>query len=94
MFHKFVPREGAEDPIFGSANEENMNQGQNTNLADLILEKIAAFEAEQAGHDQSNEQPNIVGGGPAEDAVRIPTKALEVYSKYVHQHVFVLKRLC
>lgn len=84
MFHKFVPRDGAEDPIFGEASEEHStNQGQNTNLADLILEKIAAFEAKQAGQNQPDNQAKVVGGGPVEDAVRIPTKALEVYSKYV-----------
>ncbi|KAI5289702.1 snoRNA-binding rRNA-processing protein [Ascosphaera aggregata] len=75
MFHKFIPREGQEDPIFGTADEEESSGQQGTNLADLILEKIAEFEAKQSG------QPSIVGGGPPEDAVQIPMKVVEVYSK-------------
>src|SRR5215471_17539324 len=77
MFHKFIPRVGEEDPIFNppAPNEQGGEQG--INLADLILEKIAAYEAAQAG------RPAILGGGPPEDAVEIPAKAIEVYQKYV-----------
>lgn len=74
-FHKFVPR-GEEDPIFGAQQSDENNEGSGTNLADLILEKIAAHEAAQAG------QPNVLGGGAPEDAVEIPAKAIEVYDKY------------
>ncbi|KAL3470899.1 Bystin-domain-containing protein [Aspergillus californicus] len=73
MFHKFVPR-GAEDPIFDPRPESS---GQTTNLADLILEKIAEHEAKQAGQTG----PMIQGGGLPEDAVQIPAKAVEVYEK-------------
>ncbi|KAI5284273.1 snoRNA-binding rRNA-processing protein [Ascosphaera atra] len=73
-FHKFIPREGQEDPIFGTEEEEQGEQ-QGTNLADLILEKIAEFEAKQSG------QPQVMGGGAPEDAVQIPMKAVEVYTK-------------
>lgn len=70
MFNKFIPAE--EDPIFhpGAA-------GQTTNLADLILEKIAEHEA-QTGRGNDGQ---VVGGGPPEDAVQIPAKAIEVYEK-------------
>ena len=50
-------------------------EGQGTNLADLILEKIAAQEATQAG------QPIVQGGGPPEEAIELPAKVVEVYSK-------------
>ncbi|KAL5335675.1 Bystin-domain-containing protein [Aspergillus crustosus] len=74
MFHKFVPR-GDEDPIFNPSGPET--RGQTTNLADLILEKIAEHEAKQAGLTG----PIIQGGGLPEDAVQIPAKAVEVYEK-------------
>lgn len=74
MFHKFVPRD-EEDPIF-HPNESN-ESGQGTNLADLILEKIAEHEAKQSGEGG----PFVQGGGPPEDAVQLPAKAVEVYEK-------------
>ncbi|PWY64518.1 Bystin-domain-containing protein [Aspergillus heteromorphus CBS 117.55] len=75
MFHKFVPG-GDEDPIFDPRGPDA--DGQTTNLADLILEKIAEHEAKQAG-DRGG--PFIQGGGLPEDAVQIPAKAVEVYEK-------------
>lgn len=78
MFHKFIPREGQEDPIFGTADDEETSGQQGTNLADLILEKIAEFEAKQSG-----QEPNVMGGGAPEDAVQLPMKVIEVYSKCV-----------
>ncbi|EQL29814.1 hypothetical protein BDFG_07595 [Blastomyces dermatitidis ATCC 26199] len=74
-FHKFVPR-GEEDPIFNPRSPDDEEQGQSTNLADLILEKIAAYEAEKSGS-----QPQIIGGGTMEDAVELPAKAVEVYQR-------------
>lgn len=74
MFHKFIPG-GDEDPIF---NPSEQGAGQSTNLADLILEKIAEHEAKQSGADHA---PIIQGGGLPEDAVQIPAKAVEVYEK-------------
>lgn len=76
MFHKFVGRDD-EDPIFNPRQKGSEEEGQGTNLADMILEKIAAYEAKQAGG------PKILGGGAPEDAVEIPAKAVEVYEKYV-----------
>ena len=77
MFNKFMPGH-EEDPIFNP--REPGAAGQTTNLADLILEKIAEHEAKQAGESGG---PMIQGGGLAEDAVQIPAKAVEVYEKYV-----------
>lgn len=75
-FHKFVPRD-EEDPIFSPRKPDEGNGESGTNLADLILEKIAAKEAADAG------QIPVLGGGAPEDAVEIPAKAVEVYDKYV-----------
>ncbi|KAL8729581.1 MAG: hypothetical protein Q9166_004661 [cf. Caloplaca sp. 2 TL-2023] len=76
LFHKFMPQTTSQDHIIqptqsGLGSEE----GQITNLADLILEKITAHEAAQSG------QPVIQGGGPPEDAVELSAKVVEVYSK-------------
>ncbi|KAF9883197.1 snoRNA-binding rRNA-processing protein [Aspergillus nanangensis] len=76
MFHKFVPR-GDEDPIFNPGQDEEA--GESTNLADLILEKIAEHEAKQSGDHHPGRF--IQGGGLPEDAVQIPAKAVEVYEK-------------
>ncbi|KAL1965440.1 hypothetical protein VTN77DRAFT_5696 [Rasamsonia byssochlamydoides] len=76
MFNKFIPS-GDQDPIFNPRQSEDNEEGPGTNLADLILEKIAAYEAKQAGQGQ----PVIKGGGPPEDAVQIPAKAMEVFEK-------------
>lgn len=75
MFNKFLPSEP--DPLIQEVGQEEATSGQGINLADLILEKIAAHEAAQAG------KPKIQGGGLPEDAVEIPAKAVEVFSKYV-----------
>lgn len=80
MFNKFIPGGHESDPIFGGARDSSAH-GQTTNLADLILEKIAEHEAKQAG--QHGEPTRIHGGGAAEDAVQIPAKAVEVFEKYV-----------
>lgn len=54
--------------------EETDSQGRN--LAEIILEKIAVHEATKSG------RPVVHGGGPAEEAVELPVKVVEVYSKY------------
>jgi essential nuclear protein 1 len=82
-FNKFFPTQ--EDPLLrqgwggeddGGADED---EGQGTNLADLILEKIAAHEAAQAaGGNGARDVP-----GPIDEDLEIPPKVVEVYTKYV-----------
>jgi essential nuclear protein 1 len=54
-------------------------EGETTNLADLILQRIAEKEALTAA--QSSGRPVVHGGGPAEDAVEIPANVAEVFEK-------------
>ena len=68
-----MPSTSADAILQAAANK--VTEGQGTNLADLILEKIAAQEATQAG------QPIVQGGGPPEEAIELPAKVVEVYSK-------------
>ena len=74
LFNKFV--HPGEEPTL-DLHAVNPREYQNgTNLADIILEQIVAHEAAQSGN------PEVTGGGPPEDAVEIPEKVVEVYSKY------------
>jgi essential nuclear protein 1 len=80
-FSKFFPTQ--EDPLLrqgwdGEADEGE--EGEGTNLADLILEKIAAHEAQQAA--QGGGSRNVPG--PIDEDFEIPPKVVEVYTKYVH----------
>ncbi|KAJ5219758.1 hypothetical protein N7468_008962 [Penicillium chermesinum] len=75
MFNKFMPGH-EEDPIFHPRDPNSA--GQTTNLADLILEKIAEHEAKESGETGGK---FVQGGGAPEDAVQIPAKAIEVYEK-------------
>ncbi len=77
LFNRFMPSTTA-DPLIQSITNEEREEGQGTNLADLILEKIAAHEAAQT------REPVIQGGGIPEDAVELPAKVVEVYSKYAY----------
>lgn len=60
-------------PAPGAAGDE-----QPTNLADLILQKIAQHESRQERGDVA----------PPVDDYEIPPKVVEVYTKYVSQHSF------
>ncbi|MCJ1432741.1 snoRNA-binding rRNA-processing protein [Xylographa pallens] len=73
LFNKFIP--SGEDPTLDLQADPTQTEEQGTNLADLILEQIAAHEAAQAG------DPVIHGGGHPEDAIELPAKVVEVYSK-------------
>jgi essential nuclear protein 1 len=72
-FNKFIPTD--DNPIVWPG-EEAQPSGPGTDLAALILEKIAAHEA---GNGSAPEQ--IIGGGDPEDAIELPAKVVEVYSK-------------
>jgi len=65
----------AANSIIQSTTHEDIEDGQGSSLADLILEKIAAQEAIQSG------QPVVQGGGEPEEAVELPAKVVEVYTK-------------
>ena len=75
LFDKLIPS-ATDEEIIQQSTPVNPRDGQGSNLADIILEKIAAHEAAQAG------APVIHGGGHPEDAVELPAKVVEVYSKY------------
>ena len=63
------------DAIQQATANDGVEEGEGTNLAALILVKIAAHEARQTG------QPKVQGGGAPEEAIEIPAKVVEVYSK-------------
>jgi essential nuclear protein 1 len=71
-FNKFIPTD--DNPIQWPGQEQQPS-GPGTDLAALILEKIAAHEAQTPGERE------IHGGGDPEDAVELPAKVVEVYSK-------------
>ncbi|KAH7380497.1 Bystin-domain-containing protein [Phaeosphaeria sp. MPI-PUGE-AT-0046c] len=73
-WNKFIPTD--ENPIVWPG-QEAQPSGPGTDLAALILEKIAAHEAS----DGAVKLPQIMGGGAPEDAVELPAKVVEVYSK-------------
>lgn len=75
MFNKFMP--SGPDSLVQEVSIGEAAGGQGINLADIILERIAAHEAAQEG------KPKIQGGGLPEDAVELPAKAVQVFSKYV-----------
>lgn len=72
-FNKFFPTQ--EDPLLrtGWGGTEEQGEGQPTNLAALILEKIDAFEAAQA---RGGEAPE-----PVDSDFEIPAKVVEVYTQ-------------
>ncbi|KAF2475162.1 rRNA processing protein-like protein Bystin [Lindgomyces ingoldianus] len=71
-FNKFIPTD--DNPIVWPG-EEAHPSGPGTDLAALILEKIAAHEAANPS------QHSIHGGGDPSDAIELPAKVVEVYSK-------------
>ena len=76
LFNKFIPTTATEEPTL-DLNEISEASGPGTNLADLILKQIAAHEAQ-------NGEREVVGGGEEENAIEIPAKVLEVYTKFVY----------
>lgn len=73
LFNRFLPTKG--DALTDELPGMDTSESQGTNLADLILEKIAAHEATQS------DQRIIQGTGEPEDAIELPAKVVEVYSK-------------
>jgi hypothetical protein len=63
------------DPLLQPGTDASEANNQRTNLADLILEKIAAHEAAQG------DEHAVLGPGAPEDAIEIPAKVVEVYTK-------------
>lgn len=74
VFNRFMPSSTANDLIQASA-QGGSESGEGTNLADLILERIAAHEALQGG------KPVVQGEGDPDDAIELPAKVVEVYQK-------------
>lgn len=72
MFNKFIPND--DNPIQWPGAEAAQSSGGGTDLAALILEKIAQQEA-------GAPQQEVRGGGDPEDAVELPQKVVEVYEK-------------
>ncbi|KAJ4985049.1 bystin [Stagonosporopsis vannaccii] len=75
-WNKFIPTD--DNPIQWPG-AEAAPTGPGTDLAALILEKIAAHEGRAAAGDAGPR--DIMGGGAPEDAVELPAKVVEVYSK-------------
>ena len=73
LYNRFMPTndELAVQPVHGG----NDQADKGANLADLILEKIAAHEAATA------RAPNGAADDPPGDAIELPAKVVEVYSK-------------
>ncbi|KAF2496551.1 bystin [Lophium mytilinum] len=72
-FNRFIPTD--DNPIVWPGQEAEQSSGPGTNLADLILQKIADAEAGRG------EEREIMGGGDPDDAIELPAKVVEVYSK-------------
>jgi essential nuclear protein 1 len=73
-FNKFIPTD--ENPIVWPGEEAQSSEDNGTDLAALILQRISE-------HESSNpvQKPQIIGGGDPEDAVELPAKVVEVYTK-------------
>ncbi|KAK3651624.1 snoRNA-binding rRNA-processing protein [Elasticomyces elasticus] len=77
----FDPATLLQTPPADEADGDGEEEGQPTNLADLILSKIAAHEAQEGGSSGKNPAPFIHGGGAMQDAVELPAKVVEVYTQ-------------
>jgi len=83
IFNRWMPTQ--EDPLLrtGWGGETEEEEGPTTDLAALILEKIAAHEAAQGGNSGGAQVP-----GPVDEDYEIPPKVVEVYTKYVRFNRF------
>jgi essential nuclear protein 1 len=80
LFAKFMPEQ--EDQLLktGWGGKAEVEEEGTTNLADLILDKIAEKEAREARLQGTGAQEP----GPVDDDFEIPAKVVEVYTKYVY----------
>ena len=74
IFDKFMPANNETLPLLDGNNQDGSHTN-GVNLADLILEQIAAHEAGQQKQDA------VRGEGPRDEAIELPAKVVEVYSK-------------
>jgi hypothetical protein len=79
IFNRFVQPTMKDDPLLTHGWDQKPADGEEekeeqTNLADLILQKIAEKEAMTGGQN---------GGNPIEEDYEIPPKVVEVFTKYV-----------
>ena len=94
VYSKFLP-EGAEFADFapslanlstsgrmngGMPEDDSVDEGQTTNLTELILQRIAEKEAMQEAAESGLPQ-RFMGGGAPEDAVEIPLKVVETFTR-------------
>lgn len=70
-------RQGWGDSSLGAASQ---GEGQSTNLADLILQRIAEHEAKQAGNSGDGIP---MGGAVPDDQYEIPEKVVAAFTTYV-----------
>ena len=77
-FNRFNP---SFDPatLLEPQDDQNDSGGPGTNLTELILAKIAAREAGQDGQDVR--MPEVQGGGDPDDAIELPEKVVEAFSR-------------
>ncbi|EXJ58191.1 hypothetical protein A1O7_05616 [Cladophialophora yegresii CBS 114405] len=70
-------------PVAAGEGEEPEGEGETRNLADIILQRIAEKEALDAARAGDGEQPvkHFVGGGAPEDAIEIPMKVVDTFTK-------------
>ena len=78
-FNKFLPSGADDNPLAGWAaggdKDEAQAEGQGTNLADMILRKIAEREAGNGGREPMAD--------PIDEDYELPPKVIEVYTQYV-----------
>ncbi|KAI9781243.1 MAG: snoRNA-binding rRNA-processing protein [Peltula sp. TS41687] len=72
-FHRFLPP--SEDLPIAQGDDRARDEDQATNLADIILKKIAAHEAAQSS------RPDVHANDRPEEGVELPPKVVEVYTK-------------
>jgi essential nuclear protein 1 len=80
-YRKFMPGQEQEDDLLKHGWDRKPSgeeQGESVNLADLILEKIAAHEAAEARKGNGSAPM-----APVDDDYELPEKVIDVYTKYV-----------